>query len=261
MIQCYVSCWDKVHFNVRNIEKSFKNENMDYLILNSSKIKKNEPRWHNLDEDQWYFFQIYEALKDFRQKESEYMVYICGDVWLKDFANYIKEIEGILKNNKKIGVLSPYYTYESICSKKENCQIEMIDDRLGLAVSAESIILFLKKEVAEQLLTFLEYVYSINKFKNMRAGWFIDQVVCIICSESGYMVCRDNYTIVHHPNTSSYSHEEEIKQGGIFIRMFFKFYSKNENNRKKLIKKHETVFSSKSKKEKKEIFYSFSENT
>lgn len=255
MIMCYVSCWDKVYKNVKKIEDDFDKEEINYLILNSSSVEVSNPKWKNLDIDQWYFFQLYESLKHFHENNFEYMAYISGDLRLNNFAGFIKKMENELKQFKSIGVLAPYYTHEGYYSRKLNAEIEMINENLGLAIATDCMMFILKKEVANDLLMFFNYLYEKTKFKNMRAGWSVDHIACIICSELGYVVCRDNDTLVYHPAETSYDHSQESKQSVFLILTFLNYYAKNDNHKNKLLKKYEAIYSNESKENKKRIFY------
>lgn len=236
MIRCYLVCWDRVFNNCKKIEDNFKKNDIDYIILNSSSIIENNKRWLNID-NIWYYLQFYEALKDFKKTKQEYMAFMVGDIKHNDFSLIINKAEEYFKKFPDIGVFAPYFTVEAF--PKELSELGKIDDNLILSTQTDSIFTILNREICLKMLELFDYIYKKNKFVNMKSGWGIDYVQNILCTELGYIICRDSSIIVNHivESGSSYDVIHAEKEFKWLLKDFIFYFSQNGFSKESLEKK------------------------
>ena len=200
----YIQSWigkTNIEENVLKIEKELIEYKQKYTIINSTDNLYDKENWLNSG-DHWYNVSFYTALKHF-DKESDYFVFITGDVVSKSWKKTLDRMYSVLDN--EMGSYCPISlignTQETY--SKHFCSIKNIDEYLYCSVIQDGIFIAIKKDIALIVLDFFHYLSKNINLYEYRTGWGTDFAISIICLQEKVLLVKDLYSRVYNTSTET----------------------------------------------------------
>ena len=217
----YIQSWigsTNIEQLVLKAEQQIIEHGQPYTVINSTNNVYDKPNWVNSG-DHWYFISFYRALKEFNQK-ADYFVFATGDFKCGSWANLLDRTNSILDN--QIGSYSPY-TSGSIMTP-DRISLQHLDDNLDYSVCQDGIMVAYRKDIAQELLEFFDFVSQEINLYDLKYGWGIDFIAATLCISKGLYMLKDKYIKTVNSSSAFYeSPDVPMKEMDIILDLFVKF--------------------------------------
>jgi hypothetical protein len=189
-----------------------------YTVINSTNNVYDKPNWVNSG-DHWYFISFYRALQEFDQK-ADYFVFATGDFKCGSWANLLDRMNSVLDN--KIGSYSPY-TSGSLMTP-DRISLKPLDDNLDYSMCQDGIMVAYRKDIAQELLEFFNFVSQEINLYDLKYGWGVDFAAAALCISKGLYMLKDKCLKTINSSSAFYeSPDVPLKEMNIILDLFVKF--------------------------------------
>jgi FkbM family methyltransferase len=218
MIKTYVVVWNSVFDSLVLITNQLKN----YSIINSDAPE--DPSWNNLGMV-WYYKQLHFALTDFIDNTSDdIFCWLAADVQSTTFKSVFNRAEEVLKNEDNF-LYAPHLTHEAW--SESACSLKPYGDGLNYSCQTDGAFYFMRRELAEIMKSYMDYLSEKEDLLSMRSGWGVDYVWSSISIYLNKYIIRDTKNIVTHPRGSSYDHGKASSEMGSVKHWFLEYCKSN----------------------------------
>lgn len=210
--------WTNVEEIVLESERQLIEYGQPYTVINSTNKIYDKPNWVNSG-DHWYFISFYRALQEFNQK-ADYFVFVTGDFKTKSWSTLLDRMNSILDN--KVGSYSPYTTGTIITP--ERVGLKQLDETLDYSICQEGLMVAYRKDIAQELLEFFDFVSEEIDLYKFKYGWGIDFIAAVLCMNKGLYMLKDK-TIKADNSSSRYyeGFDVPVKEMDVILNLFVKF--------------------------------------
>jgi hypothetical protein len=225
MIKTYVVVWNNVFDNLESITNQVSN----YSIINSDAPE--DPSWNNLGMI-WYYKQLHFAFKDFIENTNDdIFCWLATDIKSENFKGVFEKAEEILSvpNNALYG---PHTTFEAW--SESTTSLKKYKNGINYATQTDGAFFFMKRDIVETMLSYMDYLDSKEDLKSMKSGWGMDYIWCALAIYKEKYIFRDTEQIVFHPQGSSYDHSVASAEMETVINIFYEYCDLNNLNSEQL---------------------------
>ncbi len=217
----YIQSWigkTNIEELVLKTESQLLEHKQPYTVINSTNNVYDKPNWVNSG-DHWYFISFYKALQEFNQK-ADYFVFVTGDFQCESWTTLLNRMNFILDN--KIGSYSPYTTRSLITS--DRVSLESLDNDLEYSICQDGIMVAYRKDIAQELLEFFDFVSQEINLYDLKYGWGVDYVAAALCMNKGAYMVKDKSIKASNLCSKFYETPDvPMNEMNIFLDLFVKF--------------------------------------
>lgn len=209
----YVVAWDEVLENSKNISKQLQTGGHKHTVIDVSTAAPEIEHWVQTGTVRYYNHFIW-ALKNFLSTSSDIFVFNAGDISCEQFSEYTAKAESLFELDPDIWLLAPNCTNDHFTNDGVKIQDSSVHPGLYLSTHTNGIWVFMRRELAEILNTFLQWAVETKTldFSGMSSGWGLDTVYAVMTIYNNKKAYRDASISVSHPKSSSYDHNKANKE-------------------------------------------------
>lgn len=201
----YIQSWigsSNIESLVLKTEKEIIKYGQPYTVINSTNNIYDKPNWVNSG-DHWYYISFYRALQEFNQ-QADYFIYATGDISCDNWSVLLDRMYSVIDNT--LGSYSPY-TKNSIMTPKR-VGFKKLDGYLDYSICQDGLWVAYRKDIAQELLEFFDFVVKEIDLYKFKYGWGIDFIAAVMCMRKGLYMLKDKFIKTSNESSKFYETPE-----------------------------------------------------